>query len=266
MRHRITALCGAVVAGAVSSAVPFAAPASADERGFSVRVSTPGEFRAGGDAGTVTAVVTSENRRCRKVRFVLLMRTRIDPGQARVVRVEETGPFATTNETQGNTTTFVDNELDPGTSCRGRTVTGRWQVAFGGPDGGDVRFEVQAFDERNTLLSAGGAITPVEGGREAEPSPTPTREPEPDEEETEEAAPVEADAEETRPPLAAQTEETDAALIANETSLLGPGLVAGGICVFLGVMILLRLRTRTRQAVIAEQTTPTGFYSMPRSR
>ncbi|WP_161790701.1 hypothetical protein [Actinoplanes utahensis] len=48
-------------------------------------------------------------------------------------------------------------------------------------------------------------------------------------------------------------------------SLLGPGLIVGGICVFLGVLLLLRLRARARQVRIEEQTTPTGFYSMPGS-
>lgn len=267
MRHRITALSGAVVAGAVLSAVPHAAPASADERGFSVQVSTPGDFTVGRSAQTVTAVVTSENRRCRKVRFVLLTRSRIDADQMRVTRVEEDGPFATTDSTEGTTTTFVDNELDPGLSCRGRTVTGRWQIAFDGPDGGDVRFEIRAFDERNTLLSAGGALAEVEGGREeAEPSPSaePSDEPseEPSEEASEEAAPIEDD-EQTAAPI--EEEDTGAALIANESSLLGPGLIAGGVCVFLGVMLLLRLRSRARQATVDAQSVPTGFYSMPGS-
>ncbi|HWS31839.1 MAG TPA: hypothetical protein VN408_03745 [Actinoplanes sp.] len=266
MRHRITALSGAVVAGAVLSAVPFAAPASADERGFSVQVSSPDDFTVGRNAETLTAVVTSDNRRCRKVRFVLLMQSRIDSGQFRVTRVEEDGPFATTDRTQGTTTTFVDNELDPGTSCRGRTVTGRWQIGFDGPDDGDVRFEVRAFDEQNVLLSAAGATAGVEGGREPEPEPEPSeseKSPEPEESESEEAAaPVEED---TAPPLADSGNDADAALIANESSVLGPGLIAGGICVFLGVMILLRLRARARQTRMAEQAAPTGFYSMPGS-
>ncbi|SDS14578.1 hypothetical protein [Actinoplanes derwentensis] len=266
MRHRITALSGAVIAGAVLSAVPYAAPASADERGFSVRVSAPGDFTVGRDAETLTAVVTSENRRCRKVRFVLLMRTRIDAGQARVTRVEEAGPFATTDRTEGTTSTFVDNELDPGESCRGRTLTGRWQVAFDGPDGGDVQFEVRAFDEQNTLLTAAGASAEVEGGREAEPEPEPSEsesEEAAEPEESEEAAPI---VEESEPPLApSDTDNADAALIANESALLGPGLIIGGICVFLGVMLLLRLRSRSRQTRIAEQSPPTGFYSAPGS-
>lgn len=266
MRHRITALSGAVVAGAVLSALPFAAPASADERGFSVQVSSPDDFTVGRDAETLTAVVTSDNRRCRKVRFVLLMQSRIDAGQFRVTRVEEDGPFATTDRTQGTTTTFIDNELDPGTSCRGRTVTGRWQIAFEGPDDGDVRFEVRAFDEQNTLLTAGGTSAAVGGGQEPEPEP----EPEPSESESESPEPEESDEttapadEETEPPLAGDTsDDTEAALIANESSVLGPGLIAGGICVFLGVMILLRLRTRARQTRLAEQASPTGFYSVP---
>ncbi|GAA1634065.1 hypothetical protein [Actinoplanes couchii] len=265
MRYRIAALTGAVVAGAVVSAVPFATPASADERGFSVRVSAPGDFTAGRSAETLTAVVTSDNRRCRKVRFVLLMRSRIDAGQYRVTRVEEDGPFATTDRTEGTTTTFVDNDLDPGTSCRGRTVTGRWQVGFEGPAGGDVQFEVRAFDEQNTLLSSAGANASVEGEEEEEEeerSPSPSPEPSESEE-----APVEEESDQPAAPIEQErTADTggnnaDAALIANQSSLLGPGLIVGGICVFLGVMLLIRLRSRARRTQMADRAAPTGFYS-----
>ena len=261
MRHRIVALFGAVIAGAVLTTVIGSAPASADVRGFSVRVTAPDDFAPGAGAQTVTAVVTSENRRCRKVRWALLMRSPIDPRQVRVTRVEDDGVFDTTRETEGATTTFVDNELDPGLSCRGRTVTGRWQITFDGPDGGDVQFEVQAFDERDTLLTAGGVTAAVEGEEAAKPTPeasTPGEEAPPGDEDR-------ADAERKAQPAAAAPDDTEAALVANDVSLLGPGLVVGGICVFLGVLLLVRLRARSRQARVAEQDTPTGFYSMPGS-
>ncbi|WP_052164189.1 hypothetical protein [Actinoplanes utahensis] len=174
MRHRIAALAGAVIAGAVLNTAIGATPASADVRGFSVRVTAPDDFTPGAAAKTVTAVVTSENRRCRKVRFALLLRSRVDPEQVRVTRVEDDGPFDTTSTTEGTTTTIVDDALDPGLSCRGRTVTGRWQVAFAGPDGGDVQFEVRAFDEQDTLLTAAGAAAGVEGAAGEESSPTPS--------------------------------------------------------------------------------------------
>ncbi|GGN82051.1 hypothetical protein GCM10010112_59150 [Actinoplanes lobatus] len=260
MRHRITALTGAVIAGAVVNTVVWAAPAAADVEGFNVRVTAPDRFTAGRNAQVVTAVVTSENRQCRKVRWALLVHSRIDPGQLQVTRFEDNGPFATTDQTEGVTTTIVDNDLDPGEACRGRTVTGRWQVGFAGPEGGDVRFEVRAFDAENTLLTAGGAAARVRGEVEAEASPSATPEESAAPEESEEAAP-----EETREPTraVADPDETETALVADDTTLLGPGLIVGGVCVFLGVLLLVRLRARARQARQDAQSTPTGFYRMP---
>ncbi|MEV0899829.1 hypothetical protein [Actinoplanes sp. NPDC049802] len=259
MRHRIIALTGAVLAGAVLNTVVWAAPAAADVDGFSVRVTAPDSFTAGRAGQTVTAVVTSENRQCRKVRWALLMHSRIDPGQYQVTRFEDDGPFRTTDRTEGITTTIVDNDLDPGTSCRGRTVTGRWRVAFTGPEGGDVQFEVRAFDAGDTLLTAGGAAAQVRGEVKAAPSPSETS--------AEPSDPPAANqpAGERPTRAAIEPEETETALVAEDTTLLGPGLIVGGVFVFLGVMLLVRLRTRARRARLEAQTAPTGFYSMPGS-
>ena len=262
MRHRIIALIGVVVAGTVLVMPAWTAPAAADVPGFSVRVSAPGAFTTGEAAATVTAVATSENRRCRKVRWVLLVRSAVDAGQLRVVRVEDDGPFAADTSTEGDTTTIVDEALDPGTLCRGRTVTGRWQVAFAGPEGGQVQLEVRAFDAQQTLLSAGGATATIRGERSAGPSPAAS-----------ESAPSQGSAPERATPTGGagngtgevipDADETGAALVAEETSLLGPGLVVGGICVFLGVLLLVRLRVRARRARIEADAMPTGFYRMP---
>ncbi|MFC4072730.1 hypothetical protein [Actinoplanes subglobosus] len=265
MRHRIAALAGAVVAGAVLNALAWVAPAAADVPGFSVRVTAPDRFTAARSAETLTAVVTSESRRCRKVRWVLLVRSQIDAGQLRVTRVEEAGEFDTDTSTEGETTTFVDEELDPGTLCRGRTVTGRWQVAFAGPDGGDVQFEAQAFDEQNTLLTRAAVGSTVRGRQAASPSPSPSESPA-EEEDEDAGAGDSADDENTGAVIDPTGEDTEAALVADQTSLLGPGLIVGGICVFLGVLLLVRLRTRAREVRIQEQTLPTGFYRMPPRR
>ncbi|MEU4626748.1 hypothetical protein AB0G04_43050 [Actinoplanes sp. NPDC023801] len=256
MRHRIIALAGAVVAAVVLNTLAWTPPAAADVPGFSVRVTAPERFTAGRSAATVTAVATSENRRCRKVRWVLLVRTPVDAGQLRVNRVEDDGRFAATASTEGDTTTIIDDALDPGTLCRGRTVTGRWQIAFDGPDGGDVRFEARAFDAGQTLLTTAGASATVRGEQAGGPSA------EPSEEADEEDAPRE----DTGPVIPSESDESQTALVAEESTLLGPGLIVGGICVFLGVLLLLRLRTRSRTARIESQTLPTGFYRMPPPR
>jgi hypothetical protein len=263
MRHRIIALAGAVVAGAVLNALAWTPPAAAEVPGFSVRVTAPDRFTAGRGAATVTAVVTSDNRRCRKVRWVLLVRTGVSAEQLRVTRVEDDGEFATSAGTEGDTTTIVDEALDPGTLCRGRTVTGRWQIAFDGPDGGDVRFEARAFDAEQTLLTTAGASATIRGERAAAPSAEPSEEPaEEEEKEKEEAAPEE----DTGPVVDTESDEPEAALVAEESTLLGPGLIVGGICVFLGVLLLLRLRTRARTARFEPESLPTGFYRMPPRR
>jgi hypothetical protein len=261
MRHFTVAL-GAVLAGAVLG-VTAAGPAQADEPGFSVRVTAPGDFATGEAAQTVTAVVTSENRRCRKVRWAMLVHSGLDDGQLKVVRVEEDGEFPSTRSTEGITTTFLDDRADPGTLCRGRTVTGRWQVAFEGPDAGQVQFEARAFDERGTLLTTAGAATQVEGEAEPSPSPSPTREEEAPAGET----PAGEGDQAGQAPAQQQNRESgdpQAALVSEDSFLLGPGLIIGGIFVFLGVLLLLRIRSRSRTAQAEARQLPTGFYRMPR--
>jgi hypothetical protein len=264
MRHRITVLACAVVAGAVLNALAWVAPAAAEVPGFSVRVTAPDRFTAARAAQTVTAVVTSESRRCRKVRWVLLVRSPVDAGQLRVTRVEDDGEFDTSTSADGDTTTIIDEALDPGTLCRGRTVTGRWQVAFDGPDGGDVRFEAQAFDDQETLLTRAVVSSTVRGRQAATPSAEPSESPAGEDEDAGDGG--DAGDEDDRAAIAPPSDETQTALVADETSLLGPGLIVGGICVFLGVLLLLRLRSRSRVARIEEQTLPTGFYRMPPRR
>ncbi|MEU4163270.1 hypothetical protein [Actinoplanes sp. NPDC026670] len=264
MRHRITALAGAVVAGAVLHTLAPAAPAAAEVPGFDVRVTAPDRFTVTRPAQTVTAVVTSESRQCRKVRWVLVVRTPVDAEQLRVTRVEEAGEFDTSTSTEGDTTTIIDEDLDPGTLCRGRTVTGRWQISFDGPDGGDVRFEARAFDQQETLLTTAAASAEIRGERAVSPSPEPSESPDGEDEESAGDAGDEGNDEGTA--IVPPTDDTPAALVADQTSLLGPGLIVGGICVFLGVLLLLRLRTRSRVARVEEQTLPTGFYQMPPRR
>lgn len=262
MRNRIAALTGAMLAGAVVS-TPWEAPAVADEPGFSVRVEAPDAFTAGKNTRTVTAVVTSQNRQCRKVRWALLVHTGIAPEQIEVTRIEEEREFPVSSSTVEITTRFLDDRLDPGLLCRGRTVTGRWEIAFDGPDAGGVQFEAQAFDVRDRLLSAGGAGAEVESGEPVAEDPS------------EEAAPPAAEEPEEdpgetgAPPAAAgndgadERQGADTALASQESSLLGTGLIVGGVFVFLGLLLLLRIRARARQARESAEVLPTGFYTMP---
>jgi hypothetical protein len=264
VRHS-TALLWATIAGFALGTAGTAAPAHADVPGFDVRVSAPATFKASGNTKTLTAVVTSDQRVCRKVRFTLVIRGGDVPlDRVRVSRFEDSGEFPTRADVNGDTATLVDEQLDPGTLCRNRTVTGRWQVGFGGRNGGEVRFEVQAFDAQGTLLTTGGATTEVTGQvatsfPSASPTPEPSRttaSPEPDDEETEPAAT-------TRPGANATESAAALAPVSDDSNLLGPGLIVGGVLFFLGLLLLLRLRARTREARREAETLPTGFYTMP---
>ncbi|MEV6348909.1 hypothetical protein [Actinoplanes sp. NPDC051851] len=263
MRYYTALLCAALAGGAMSTV--GAAPAVADVRGISVELDAPNNAEAGGNARTVTAVTSSELRQCRKVRFALIVRGGTVPVDGiQVVRFEDDGQFATQKTVEDNTATFVDEAVDPGTLCRNRTVTGRWRIGFTGEAGGTVQFEVQAFDAQNTLLSAAGAATEVAGTAETtEPSPEPTETTEPAEEETTEPAEEET-SDDAVTPVEDETGDTGALEPASSetTSLLGPGLVVGGVCVCLGILLLLRLRSRTKEARRQAQSVPTGFYPM----
>ncbi|GIF14301.1 hypothetical protein [Actinoplanes teichomyceticus] len=262
MRH-LTALLCAMIAGSALGAAGTA-PAHADVPGFGVRVTAPATVEAGGNTRTLTAVATSEQPRCRKVRWALIVRGgRIPLDRIRVTRFEDTGEFPTRVSLDGAAATVVDEQLDPGTLCRNRTVTGRWQVAVAGRDGGEVRFEVRAFDAQGTLLSAGGASTGVTGRvATSAPRPEPTRtsaEPTP-------TAAEETPAEETAEPTTPADDPSPAAALATasgDSNLLGPGLVVGGVFVLLGLFLLLQLRARTLRARRQAEAAPTGFYTMP---
>jgi hypothetical protein len=263
VRH-FTALLWATLAGAALGAAGVTAPAQADVPGFSVRVTAPATVKAGGGTKTLTAVATSDQRQCRKVRWTLVVRGGDVPlSQIRVTRFEDAGEFPARVSVDGDTATLVDEQVDPGTLCQGRTVTGKWQIGVSGRDGGRIRFEVRAFDGTNTLLSTSGANTEVTGVV-ATSSPTPARSsPAPAETSPDE----EADDEATDEPTVPANRTTSAVALnpasSDDSNLLGPGLVVGGVFFFLGLILLLRLRSRTREARREAQTVPTGFYTMP---
>ncbi|WP_436529956.1 hypothetical protein [Actinoplanes sp. HUAS TT8] len=268
MRH-LTALLGATLAGAALGAGGLTAPARADVPGFSVAITTPATFQAGGGAKTVTAVATSDQARCRKVRWTLVVRGGdVALNQIRVARFEDSGDFPTRVSVQGDTATIVDQQLDPGNLCRNRTVTGKWQVQFSGNTGGEVRFEVRADDAQNTRLTTGSATTEVTtkvATTAPTPSPTPTRttaspSPKPSATETDEDEPIDATVE---PPINRTSATALVPASTDQSNLLGPGLIVGGVFFLLGLLLLLRLRARTKEARRQARTLPTGFYTMP---
>lgn len=265
MRHR-AALLSAILA-VVAATLVLPGRASAVEPGFDVDITElPATFAAGAGARTVTVVATSEQNRCQKVRWAMLIEVDgPDLNEVNVARVEEDGDFPVQVANAGNgTARITDAQLDPGQLCRGRTVTARYQIGFDDEaESGRVSFRAQAFNAGGTLLQEASSRSEVKGEEEDEPerSPSPEASPSPSESAAE---PEESADEETAEPEPSDAEADIAAVPAsgNDTgtpSLLGAGLIIGGILVFLGVGLLLRLRMRGRAPKTGNHL-PTGFY------
>jgi hypothetical protein len=265
VRHRAALLSVVLAVGAATLILP--GPAAAVEPGFQVDITElPETFTAGGEARTVTVVASSEQNRCQKVRWSMLIAVDgPDLDEVEVARVEDNGDFPVQVENAGaGSARITDVQLDPGQLCRGRTVTARYQIAFDDDaDSGRVTFRAQAFNAGRTLLQESSSRSQVRGEKaeEAEKSPEPSASPsesatpEPEESATEE---------ETAEPDPTDTEADVAAVPASGSdtgtpSLLGAGLIVGGVLVFLGVGLLLRLRMRSRTPKHSTQL-PTGFY------
>jgi cobalamin biosynthesis Mg chelatase CobN len=165
----------------------------------------------------------------------------------------------------------VDAQLDPGQLCRDQTVAAKWTVNFTGPDNGSVTFSARALSQQGRVLASADASSRVvtavadkpskspSASSSASPAPSPTFTPEPAK--TAVANPIESPS-------------VDAAALARNTSglnVLLPGLIVGAVLVFVGIALLMRLRSRSRRTKGGPpgwhqntQTLPTGFYNMPR--
>jgi len=263
VRHRAALL--STILAVVAAMLVLPGRASAVVPGFKVDITElPATFTAGAGARTVTVVATSEQNRCQKVRWSMFIEVDgPDLDDVEVARVEDDGDFPVRVENAGNgTARITDVQLDPGQLCRGQTVTARYQIGFDDDaDSGRVTFRAQAFNADRTLLQETSSSSQVRGEEEAEESPSPEASPSPSESSPE---PEESADDEDAEPEPTSTEAEIAAVPAsgNDTgtpSLLGAGLIIGGILVFLGVGLLLRLRMRSRQPQAGNQL-PTGFY------
>ncbi|GAA2523780.1 hypothetical protein [Winogradskya humida] len=268
MRHR-AALVAIVLAVAGAT---FALPgrASAVEPGFEVRITElPATFGAGAESRALTVVVSSDKRRCIKVRWALLLQVDgPDLGDVTVSRIENNGEFATRRENAGKVARITDVQVDPGQLCRGSTVTANYRVSFGDDaDTGRVTFQPQAFTAQGTLLQEATGQSPVVGQEPAateSPSPSGSPSPSPSPSETAEETATDDPTEEAGvAPAPDESEDLNAVPAASEggpPSLLLPGVIVGALLVFVGVALLLRLRTRQRAAAARYAEPPTGFY------
>jgi len=267
VRHR-TALLSAVLAVAAATLI-VPGRAGAVEPGFRVEITElPGTFTAGAGARTVTVVASSEQNRCQKVRWSMLL-TVDGPAldEVEVARIEDGRDFPVQVRNAGESTARItDVGLDPGQLCRGRTITARYRIGFDDDAApGRVTVRAQAFNAGRTLLQEATSRSEVRGER-AEPrrSESPSARPSPSPTESSPAPEESTGDEDAATPEPTDTEAAIAAVPAagadgGTPSLLGAGLIVGGILVFLGVGLLLRLRLRGRAA---EHSTPlpTGFY------
>lgn len=240
---------------------------------FSTELSgLPDEFTAGNRVETLSAVVSrSDGGGCVKVRWSMLVRVqglRLD--QLKVDRVEDSGSFPLEIRTEGDTARLTDRQLDPGVLCPGRTVTARYRVAFAEDVGrGRVSFAAEAYDPQLRLLARRTASREVVG-EEDSPTPTPASA-EPTETPTGEPS-TEAPAEEPT------DEPTDAAVVeppapggvagrpvadSGGFGLVQAAFLLGGLLLFLGAGLLLRMRRLLRPA--ADPELPPSF-ERPRPR
>jgi hypothetical protein len=273
MPKRYATWAAAALATAAAT-LAFSTPAEADTPGFDVKVTqAPDTFTVGKDAHTLSASVSTTSdrlrNRCIRVRWALVISTKgVSLDQVRINRVENGNSAPVRADFQGEDARVVDAQVDPGPLCRDQTVTAKWTISFTGPDNGSVNFAMQALSQQGRVLATGGAsarvVTPVAAkpSKSATPSATPSFSPEP----TEAAAiaPV------NEPSSAGPAALTKAS---SSSNVLLPGILVGAVLVFVGIALLMRLRSRNRRAAAGgpgwhqdTQMLPTGFYNMPRRR
>ncbi|MGR6318134.1 hypothetical protein Q2K19_02190 [Micromonospora soli] len=241
-------------AGAVT-ALPARAAAA-----FSTELSgLPEEFTAGDRVETLSAVVSrSDGGGCVKVRWSMLLQVqglRLD--QVTVDRVEEGGSFPLEVRTAGDVARLTDRELDPGVLCPGRTVTARYRVAFAEDVArGRVSFAAEAYDQDLRLLARQAASRQVvgegAGANPAEATPEPTRSAAgPTESPTDEPA-TEDPAADATPGDEAVTEPLPPGAAGRPAAAVGgfgviqAAFLLGGLLLFLGAGLLLRMRRLLR--------------------
>ncbi|SCL31526.1 hypothetical protein GA0070616_4278 [Micromonospora nigra] len=259
---RYTLRVGAVLACLTGVEVAMVAPAHA---AFATELSgLPDEFTAGDRVETVSAVVSRTDRGgCVKVRWSMVLRVenmRLD--QVKVDRVEETGSFPLEIRTEGDAARLTDRQLDPGTLCPGRTVTATYRMAFAEDVvRGRVTLAAEAYDANLRLLSRQTATRSVVGvARPTTAAPPPTVEPVPTQEPVPTEDPDDPAAEEDPEPTeaaGAPAAGTAGAPVAQSGGfgLTHAAFLLGGLLLFLGVGLLLRLRQLTQPA---DGGAPTG--------
>jgi len=281
VRHRtaalVTTVLGSTVLAMATATLALPAAASAAAPGVDEQITLPRTFIVGSGAQTVTAVVSSKQPGpgCRKVRWSMLLRVQgVSLDQVRVDRIENGQPFALRAKYDGDQARLTDVQFDPGTLCSGRTVTAAYRVSFSGGRG-TATFQVDALDAANRVLQSATASSQVANeqlGNQDPATPPPARATTPPTDPSPTATDSGADGvaggdlstdTPSAPPPALNIPTTQAAAKSRTPSILGPGLIVGAVLVFLGVALLMRLRSRNRGLKNQRRLTPTSFYPTP---
>ena len=280
MPKRFGTLTAAALAVAAAT-LAWAAPAQADTPGFAVKITqAPDTFTVGKDAHTLDAVASTDRpdlRRCLKVRWALVVATQgVSLDQIRINRVANGQSVPVKAQLQEDSARFVDAQLDSGQLCRNQTDSAQWTVSFTGPDNGSVTFSTRVLSQQGRLLASAQAssqvVTPVADKQSKPPSPSAADSASPSASPTFSPQPAAAA---TVAPIASSS--VDPAALAKNTSglnVLLPGIIVGAVLVFVGIALLLRLRSRNRRNPPPgspgwhqdTQMLPTGFYNMPQRR
>jgi len=234
-RRALAGLCAVVSLTGLSLAT--ASPAAAAQ-GVAVQIGDlPDRFAAGARPETLTVVASKRGGRdCLKVRWSMVMEVegmRID--QVRVDRVEDNGQFPLDVQAEGNTARFTDLQLDPGTLCRDRTVTARYEVNFANDvASGRVKFSVEAYDEALKLLERDTVTRTVEGA-----TPVPTESPT--------AAPEDQAGQDAVEPDPSAQAQVNPSPTGTRIALPPVGFLVGALMLFLGFGLLLQVYRRMRR-------------------
>lgn len=246
---------GVVLACLSGVELAAAAPAQA---AFTTELSgLPGRFTAGEQVRTISAVVSQTDRRggCAKVRWSMVLSVQgIRLDQVKMDRVEETGDFPLEIRTEGDVARLTDRQLDPGTLCPGRTVTARYRVAFAEDvTQGRVTLAAEAYDANLRLLArqtATRSVVGLGGAPTGAPKPTAT----PPEPTQSASAPAEGGSTAAQEPVADYPADAAPPAAGRPVAQSGgfgvvqAAFLLGGLLLFLGMGLLLRLRQLTRAA------------------
>ncbi|MFG2055202.1 hypothetical protein ACGFI9_14315 [Micromonospora sp. NPDC048930] len=269
---RIGVVLSCLFGAGLGAAVPAraAAPFSTELSGL------PDEFTAGDRVETLSAVVSrSDGGGCVKVRWSMLLEVRgLRLDQVKVDRVEDDGSFPLEIRTEGDVARLTDRELDPGLLCPGRTVTARYRVAFAEDvTRGRVSFAAEAYDQSLRLLARQTATRQVVG-EDAEVAPTGAA-PEPTGSTAEPTDPATEEPATGDPAEATPTDEAVAELpppgaagrpvsAAGGFGVVQGAFLLGGLLLFLGAGLLLRMRRLLRPAEVEED--PRLAFERPGAR